>query len=285
MDTLKNASTHSTKHDGFDNEKFKNLDYSVKSLNRDIESVKKDLTKRVEQIMKSIYFKSDKSDVATLESKILDNLEDLVQNMHKKFSDKTETNENLQILDKQIKNLFELVVNREKTVERDIKPKDEDEAMLSRKPLGGISCASCSKNLNNLCNVQASEHFSWSKLPMRDPSDRISKVGQGFSKMLSSMKNKTIQSPDAMKSHLSTTDLRREEDTHDQLKSPHSSEQKSRNKNPSPFKTFDVAQRTARERKVKRLDKQDEGKQSKGMQKTHLPTIIKSANEVDSNNP
>lgn len=32
------------------------------------------------------------------------------------------------------------------------------------------------------------EHYSWNKFPLRDPAERIARVGQGFSRMLSSMK-------------------------------------------------------------------------------------------------
>ena len=36
------------------------------------------------------------------------------------------------------------------------------------------------------------EHYSWNKFPLRDPAERIARVGQGFSKMLSSMKPETV---------------------------------------------------------------------------------------------
>lgn len=265
------ALAQKNKNDGLDQEKLKNLELSLKSVTRDIDLVKRDHARKVEEIMKSIYFKCDKTDVASLETKFLDNLEDLVQSMYKKFSDKAETTENLKILDKQIKNLFELVVAKEKAVETEIKSKDEDEAMLTRKPLGGLSCASCSKKVTNLCNLQATEYFSWSKLPLRDPTDRISKVGQGFSKMLSTMK------PKEMKSHLSTTDLLRDELPPEPLGTPGANE-KSRNKHLSPFRTVDIAQRTARERKIKGLDKAPENpiKDDEGM---YLPHIIHSSSD------
>lgn len=52
---------------------------------------------------------------------------------------------------------------------------NEDEAMFTKKPLGGMSCASCEKNLINLYGRQA-EHIPWSRFPFRDPSERIAKV-------------------------------------------------------------------------------------------------------------
>lgn len=56
--------------------------------------------------------------------------------------------------------------------------------MFSKKPLGGMSCASCEKGLVDMYGKRV-EFMPWNKLPFRDPSERIARVGQGFSKMLS----------------------------------------------------------------------------------------------------
>ena len=66
----------------------------------------------------------------------------------------------------------------------------EEDALLSKKPLGGMSCASCEKNLINMSGTKV-EYNSWGKLPIRDPSDRLTRVGQGFSKILSKAKPDT----------------------------------------------------------------------------------------------
>jgi hypothetical protein len=36
------------------------------------------------------------------------------------------------------------------------------------------------------------EYMPWGKMPIRDPTERISRVGQGFSKMLSSLKPESM---------------------------------------------------------------------------------------------
>ena len=269
------------KNDGLDQEKLRSVESNLKHVAREIDSIKNDITKRVEDIMKSIYFKADKTEVTTLETKILDNLDDLIQSMYKKFSDKTETKENLKILDRQIKNLFDLIVSKEKTIEQNERNNEDDEVMLTRKPLGGVSCASCSKKLNNLCNTQQTEFFSWSKLPFRDPTDRISKVGQGFSKMLSTIKTKAEKSRNFEsnvynKTHLSTSDLRKDIESQDD---PKVYESLAPMKSYTPFIKFDVAQRTARERKVKALDKGDEEAAQDDYQ-SYLPKIMKSTGDI-----
>jgi len=61
---------------------------------------------------------------------------------------------------------------------------NEDDAMFTKKPLGGTSCASCAKDVIDLHGKRV-DYLPWGKLPFRDPSERIARVGQGFSKMLS----------------------------------------------------------------------------------------------------
>ena len=56
--------------------------------------------------------------------------------------------------------------------------------MFTKKPLGGNSCASCEKDIINLQGKKV-DYLAWGKMPFRDPAERIARVGQGFSKMLS----------------------------------------------------------------------------------------------------
>jgi hypothetical protein len=64
--------------------------------------------------------------------------------------------------------------------------------MFAKKPLLGWSCASCDKDITNLCGKHA-EFMPWSKMPVRDPNERMSRVGQGFSRMLASLKPEVIE--------------------------------------------------------------------------------------------
>lgn len=52
----------------------------------------------------------------------------------------------------------------------------DDDAMFSKKPLGGVSCASCEKDLVNLYG-KAADYHHWNRMPSRDPSERIARVG------------------------------------------------------------------------------------------------------------
>ncbi len=105
----------------------------------------------------------------------------------KKFADKKDTKKALKLLEKQLKNLYDLFVSNRQHGE------NEEDAMFTKKPLGGMSCASCEKNVLNLYGHKA-DYLPWSRFPFRDPSERIAKVGQGFSKMLSMINPDTLQS-------------------------------------------------------------------------------------------
>ena len=111
----------------------------------------------------------------------MDKISALLQALQNKFADKSEVKKALKALEKQLKNLYDLIMN--------MKPGGgtEQDAMFSKKPLGGFSCASCAKGLTNL-QGQIAEFYPWSKLPFRDPNERIARYGAGFSKMLSMLR-------------------------------------------------------------------------------------------------
>lgn len=59
--------------------------------------------------------------------------------------------------------------------------------MFTKKYVGPVNCASCEKGIINL-NGQAADYHAWKRLPFREPSERIARYGQGFSKILTMMR-------------------------------------------------------------------------------------------------
>lgn len=57
-----------------------------------------------------------------------------------------------------------------------------DEAMLTKRHVGPVDCASCDKGIVNLNGMRA-EHISWNRLPFREPNERIAKVNN-FCKLI-----------------------------------------------------------------------------------------------------
>lgn len=69
-----------------------------------------------------------------------------------------------------MKSILELLMSRNSPTRQ-----SEDDAMFTKKPLAGISCASCERNITNISGNMA-DYQPWKKLPFREPNDRISKV-------------------------------------------------------------------------------------------------------------
>ena len=94
-------------------------------------------------------------------------------NTHRKYADKNETSKNIKYLDSQIKHISEVYIK---------KMEKGDNWLLASKPIGGYKCASCESYIGELNDNN--QHLPWNKIPNRDPSERLYRVGNGFSRML-----------------------------------------------------------------------------------------------------
>ena len=167
---------------GVDSAKIDSIEKRLDSLEDEFGRFNNELVKEIKNHQDQINGKADYSQLEELKDFLLGKIDDLMRGL-KGFADKSDTKKALKNLEKQLKNLYDLVMSK-------LRGDDEDDAMFSKKPLGGFSCASCEKNLLNLYGKPA-DHHSWNKFPLRDPAERIARVGQGFSRMLSSMKPET----------------------------------------------------------------------------------------------
>lgn len=169
---------------GVDESRVEKLEKDLSRLHDDFKGLNNEIIKEIKNHQDQINGKVDYGQLEEVKDDLLGRIEDLMRGL-KQFADRSETKKALKNLEKQLKNLYDLVMSRLQGGGA-----DEDDAMFSKKPLGGFSCASCEKNLINLSN-KPPDYYSWNKLPLRDPAERIARVGQGFSKMLSSMKPET----------------------------------------------------------------------------------------------
>jgi hypothetical protein len=62
--------------------------------------------------------------------------------------------------------------------------KDEhgDNWLLAKKPLNGYSCAACESYIGEL--KDNTQYIPWNRYPLRDPNEKLYRIGNGFSKML-----------------------------------------------------------------------------------------------------
>lgn len=100
----------------------------------------------------------------------MERINEIVKALTKQLADKNDTKKALKLLERQLKNLYDLFMSRGG------QQANEDDAMFTKKPLGGMSCASCEKDVVNLYGKKA-DYLPWGKFPFRDPSERIARVG------------------------------------------------------------------------------------------------------------
>ncbi len=131
-----------------------------------------ELRKLIDEILNALKTKTTYKDLKALEDDFLTKLEELRLACSKKFADKLETSKNIKYLDSQIKNIINVYIK---------KMEKGDNWLLAKKPLGNL-CASCESYIGEL--KDNSNYVPWNKYPMRDPNDKLYRMGNGFSKML-----------------------------------------------------------------------------------------------------
>lgn len=116
----------------------------VQENKANIGKLKSDMNNQFGKVNDELKNRATYDDLDALEKKIMDKIAALLQALANKFADKADVKKAVKALEKQIKNLYELIMNA--------KPGGgtEQDAMFSKKPLGGFSCASCAKGLTNL---------------------------------------------------------------------------------------------------------------------------------------
>lgn len=181
----------------YDTSKF--VDYSTfnefkANMMREFDNVHlniSELRKLIDEIFLILKTKISDKEMKNLEDFLFIKLEEFKSACNKKFADKNETARNLKYLEQQIKNILETYLK---------KMEKGDNWLLAKKPIGGNSCASCEAYIGDLHDN--SQYIPWNKYPMRDPNDKLYRIGNGFSKMLQMLNVEQLQqnrSPGAFK--------------------------------------------------------------------------------------
>ena len=125
----------------------------LKELDNDLQKFKSEFYRFRDEIVGShkslqdhINVKVDKDELSELEARLLEKLNEMIKKMMGQFADKAETKKRLTALEKNIKIIFEMLGNRGSVG----RGEHEEDAMFSKKPLGGFSCASCERDITNL---------------------------------------------------------------------------------------------------------------------------------------
>ena len=175
-----NASKSISKHQNIvDNNKYLEIgifkefkEQVIKEFNNVNENFAQ-IRRLIDDIVATLKQKTTFKDLKALEDDLLAKLEELRIACSRKFADKVETNKNIKYLDQQIKHITQVYIK---------KMEKGDNWLLAKKPLNGNLCASCESYIGDL--KENNTYVPWNKYPMRDPNDKLYRLGNGFSKML-----------------------------------------------------------------------------------------------------
>jgi hypothetical protein len=163
----------------FDNSKYLEVtifnEYKSQTV-KELENINlaiNELRHLINEILAQLKLKIGEKELRTLEEYLLSRIEELKNACNKKFADKNETSKNFKYLDQQIKQIVEVYIK---------KTDKGDNWLLAKKPVNGFSCASCEAYIGELHDN--TQYVPWNKYPMRDPNDKLYRIGNGFSKML-----------------------------------------------------------------------------------------------------
>ena len=154
-------------------ETVKPLMKEMEKMFREVYSLRRDL--EVIQNLTKEYLKQENLD--KFEGKMIEKLNDLKNIFQKKYIDKAEYYKTIKNLESQIKTQVE--ENK----------KDAESWLMAKRPLRCFNCASCESNIKN--TSPSNEYLPWNKYP---PSDKIYRMGQGFSHMLQMMTTEFVNS-------------------------------------------------------------------------------------------
>ena len=139
--------------------------------------------KMLDELIESVRNRTSFKDLKALEDAVLSKLEDLKIACSKKFADKNETSKVVKYLDQEIKHIIQVFIRKiEKT-------SAGESWLLAKKPINNNLCASCEAYIGDLKdNSNNNVYVPWNKYPVKDPNDKLYRMGTGFSKMLQMIK-------------------------------------------------------------------------------------------------
>jgi len=132
--------------------------------------------KLLDELIDSVRNRTSFKDLKALEDAVMSKMEDLKISSGKKFADRNEVNRTIKYLDQQIRNIVQVYI---KKIEKG------ENWLLAKKPITNNLCASCESYIGDLKDSNNNNlYIPWNKYPVKDPNDKLYRMGHGFSKML-----------------------------------------------------------------------------------------------------
>ena len=153
------------------------LKVNKEKINKMMDEIKL-VNNQIKEISDTLPNKADVDDLSELRDFLTNKFEELINESTKKFSDKNDTIKFLKYLEEQIKNLYSTSRIKGDT------HMPENNWLLATKPITGFSCAACESYIGDL-KSEKEKFIPWNKLPTRENGEKLYRMGNGFSKMLS----------------------------------------------------------------------------------------------------
>ena len=157
-----------------------NYDDFLKVNKEKINKIRDEINKinnQIKEISNTLPNKADVDDLSELRDFLSNKFEELLTEIPKRFSDKNETTKFLKYLEDQIKTLMSISKSKNDS-------HMPENWLLATKPISGFSCAACESYIGDL-KTEKEKFIAWNKLPTRESGEKLYRMGNGFSKMLS----------------------------------------------------------------------------------------------------
>jgi len=146
------------------------MEQGLAQLRKDFEQHKSQNLREHDEFRQLFDQAASKDDLAQLEERMMQRLQDLIDQLKNLIPDKEALKKKIAALEKSLKQLYDMIMALQEQ-----KPEEEN-AMFSKKYVGPANCASCDKGITNLIG-QPADHHVWKRLPFREPSERIARYG------------------------------------------------------------------------------------------------------------
>ena len=152
------------------------LKVNKEKINKIMDELDK-INNQIKEIKNTLAKKSDANELSELREFLTNKLEEIINESTKKFSDKEDTSKFLKYLEDQIKNLY---ISLKSKTDSHL----PENWLLATKPITGFSCAACESYIGDL-KSEKEKFIAWNKLPTKEGGEKLYRMGNGFSKMLS----------------------------------------------------------------------------------------------------
>ena len=152
------------------------LKVNKEKINKIMDELDK-INNQIKEMKNALAKKSDAKELSELREFLTNKLEEIINESTKKFSDKEDTSKFLKYLEDQIKNLY---ISLKSKTDSHL----PENWLLATKPITGFSCAACESYIGDL-KSEKEKFIAWNKLPTKEGGEKLYRMGNGFSKMLS----------------------------------------------------------------------------------------------------